>query len=82
MNIMTSLHELDLSNNILGGGTWIPYNLPPNLQHLNLASNSFAQANTYSISLMGSLHYLKSCSQSTIGKFGRLVGQLSSLTTM
>ncbi|KAJ6805640.1 protein STRUBBELIG-RECEPTOR FAMILY 6-like isoform X1 [Iris pallida] len=82
MNSMTSLVELDLSNNNLGNGNPIPYNLPPALQRLNLASNSFTQGIPYSISQMGSLQYLNLAHNQLQGKLTDIFGQLSSLTTM
>ncbi|XP_020238367.1 protein STRUBBELIG-RECEPTOR FAMILY 7 [Cajanus cajan] len=45
---MTSVTNLDLSNNNLGGT--IPYQLPPNLQYLNLANNNFNGQIPYSLS--------------------------------
>ncbi|RYR14620.1 hypothetical protein Ahy_B04g071257 isoform F [Arachis hypogaea] len=50
---LTSLTNPDLSSNNLGGG--IPYQLPPNMQCLNLAYNNFTGAIPYSISDMTSL---------------------------
>ncbi|CAN6893419.1 unnamed protein product [Brassica oleracea var. botrytis] len=53
---LTSVTELDLSNNNLGGD--LPYQLPPNLERLNLANNQFTGSAQYSISLMTPLKYL------------------------
>ncbi|KAK7389714.1 hypothetical protein VNO78_24989 [Psophocarpus tetragonolobus] len=50
---LSSVTNLDLSNNILGGT--IPYQLPPNLQYLNLANNNFNGAVPYSLSEKTSL---------------------------
>ncbi|XP_061340899.1 protein STRUBBELIG-RECEPTOR FAMILY 7 isoform X2 [Gastrolobium bilobum] len=50
---LTSVTNLDLSNNNLGGT--MPYQLPPNVQHLNLANNNFNGAIPYSLSDMTSL---------------------------
>ncbi|XP_027337896.1 protein STRUBBELIG-RECEPTOR FAMILY 6-like isoform X2 [Abrus precatorius] len=50
---LTSATILDLSNNNLGAT--IPYQLPPNLQHLNLANNNFNGGIPYFISTMSSL---------------------------
>nr|ACM89564.1 leucine-rich repeat transmembrane protein kinase [Glycine max] len=47
----------DLSNNNIGGT--IPYQLPPNLQYLNLANNNFNGAIPYSLSEKTSLVILK-----------------------
>ncbi|XP_020255334.1 protein STRUBBELIG-RECEPTOR FAMILY 7-like [Asparagus officinalis] len=54
----SSVTEIDMSTNSLGNGGQIPYNLPPNLKRLNLASNQFAQGIPYSITLMHALEYL------------------------
>ncbi|CAF2078959.1 unnamed protein product [Brassica oleracea var. botrytis] len=53
---LTSVTELDLSNNNLGGD--LPYQLPPNLERLNLASNQFTGSLPYSVSQMTPLKYL------------------------
>ncbi|CAG7877590.1 hypothetical protein BRARA_E02688 [Brassica rapa] len=53
---LTSVTEFDLSNNNLGGD--LPYQLPPNLERLNLANNQFTGSAQYSISLMTPLKYL------------------------
>ncbi|KAF8048194.1 hypothetical protein N665_2616s0001 [Sinapis alba] len=53
---LTSVTEFDLSNNNLGGD--LPYQLPPNLERLNLASNQFTGSAQYSISQMTPLKYL------------------------
>ncbi|RLN40121.1 hypothetical protein C2845_PM01G17400 [Panicum miliaceum] len=57
MNLLTELSELDVSNNNLGGSD-IPYNLPPNLERLNLNKNKFIGTLPYSISQMSTLQYL------------------------
>ncbi|XP_066395290.1 protein STRUBBELIG-RECEPTOR FAMILY 7-like isoform X2 [Miscanthus floridulus] len=57
MNQLTALVQLDMSNNNLGGSD-IPYNLPPNLQNLNLAVNNFTGTVPYSISQMVALRNL------------------------
>ncbi|KAG2305644.1 hypothetical protein Bca4012_085174 [Brassica carinata] len=53
---LTSVTEFDLSNNNLGGD--LPYQLPPNLERLNLANNQFTGSAQYSISQMTPLKYL------------------------
>ncbi|CAA7024684.1 unnamed protein product [Microthlaspi erraticum] len=53
---LTSVTEFDLSNNNLNGD--LPYQLPPNLERLNLANNQFTGSVQYSISLMTPLKYL------------------------
>ncbi|CAH8293625.1 unnamed protein product [Eruca vesicaria subsp. sativa] len=56
LDILTSVTEFDVSSNNLGGD--LPYQLPPNLERLNLANNQFTGSAQYSISLMTSLKYL------------------------
>jgi len=59
MNTMDSLVELDMSQNNLGAGQQIPYNLPnKKLERLNLAGNQFSGGIPYSISTMPKLQYL------------------------
>ncbi|XP_072990203.1 protein STRUBBELIG-RECEPTOR FAMILY 7-like isoform X2 [Typha latifolia] len=85
MNIMTSLTEIDLSNNNLGSGTQsnqIPYNLPPNLQRINLAQNQFRGNIPYSISQMSSLRYLNLGHNQLQDALGDVFNQLSNLVTM
>ncbi|XP_072980055.1 protein STRUBBELIG-RECEPTOR FAMILY 6-like [Typha angustifolia] len=82
MQSMTSLAELDLSNNNLGGGNQIPYNLPPNLQRLNLAGNQFNGNLPYSISLMVTLKYLNLGHNQLQGNLTDMFSGLSNLTTM
>ncbi|KAL0354410.1 UNVERIFIED_CONTAM: protein STRUBBELIG-RECEPTOR FAMILY 7 [Sesamum radiatum] len=53
---LTSVTTFDISNNNLGNQ--IPFQLPPNVQRLNLAGNGFNGGLPYSISLMTSLRYL------------------------
>ncbi|KFK38799.1 hypothetical protein AALP_AA3G161700 [Arabis alpina] len=53
---LTSVTEFDLSNNNLGGD--IPYQLPPNLERLNLANNQFTGSAQYSISMMTPIKYI------------------------
>ncbi|XP_020274769.1 protein STRUBBELIG-RECEPTOR FAMILY 6-like isoform X2 [Asparagus officinalis] len=82
MDSMKSLVELDMSTNSLGNGGQIPYNLPPNLKRLNLASNQFAQVIPYSITLMHALEYLDLSFNSLTGDLPQNFNQLSSLTTL
>ncbi|XP_020269650.1 protein STRUBBELIG-RECEPTOR FAMILY 6-like [Asparagus officinalis] len=79
---MTSLIELDLSNNNLGGGSEMPYNLPPNLQSLNLAGNAFGQGIPYSISLMVSLKYLNLNHNQLQGDLNDIFAKLTNLSTL
>jgi hypothetical protein len=77
---LTSLTELDLSNNNIG--SQIPYNLPPNLQTLNLGQNQFNGQIPYSISLMTSLKTLNIGHNGLQGNISDYFSQLSSLTTL
>ncbi|KAJ3673683.1 hypothetical protein LUZ60_005675 [Juncus effusus] len=81
MNSMNSLTELDLSNNNIGGGA-IPYNLPPNLQTLNLAQNQFNGQLPYSISLMTSLKTLNVAHNGLQGNLTDMFSSMGSLTTL
>jgi len=59
MNNLGSLTDLDTSQNSLGGGNQIQYNLPNmKLERLNLAGNQFGGNLPYSISTMSNLKYL------------------------
>ncbi|KAL6648019.1 hypothetical protein ACP70R_012243 [Stipagrostis hirtigluma subsp. patula] len=80
MNLLTALSELDTSNNYLGGGD-IPYNLPPNLERLNLESNNFTGTIPYSISQMASLKYLN-LGHNDLSGINVVFNQLTSLTTL
>ncbi|OVA10369.1 Protein kinase domain [Macleaya cordata] len=80
LQTLTSLTNLDISNNNLGNQ--IPYGLPPNLQRLNLAGNGFNGAIPYSISLMTTLKYLNISHNQLQGQLGDIFGQLSALTTL
>ncbi|KAL8171596.1 hypothetical protein V2J09_023400 [Rumex salicifolius] len=80
LSSLSSVTEFDVSNNNFGGA--IPYQLPPNVQRLNLASNNFNGAIPYSISLMPNLIYLNlshnQLNQQLIDMFKNLT-QLSTL---
>ncbi|KAF0921404.1 hypothetical protein E2562_006972 [Oryza meyeriana var. granulata] len=80
MNILTALVELDASNNNLGGSD-IPYNLPPNLERLNLVNNSFTGTLPYSISQMASLKYLN-LGHNQLSDINVMFSQLTNLTTL
>ncbi|KAG0503849.1 hypothetical protein HPP92_003921 [Vanilla planifolia] len=82
LNSMLSLIDLDLSDNNLGGGRMIPYNLPPNLHRLSLSSNSFSGGIPYSISLMVSLKYLDLSHNQLQGKLDDMFLNLSNLTML
>ncbi|KAL6867239.1 hypothetical protein ACP4OV_015263 [Aristida adscensionis] len=59
MNNLGSLVEIDMSQNNLGGGSQIQYNLPTTkLERLNLAGNQFGGNLPYSIFSMSNLKYL------------------------
>ncbi|XP_065007829.1 protein STRUBBELIG-RECEPTOR FAMILY 6-like isoform X1 [Musa acuminata AAA Group] len=79
---MSSLAELDMSNNNLGGGDPIPYNLPPNLQSLNFGGNQFGANIPYSIFQMVTLKYLNLAHNQLQGNLSDMFGSLSNLTTM
>lgn len=77
---LTSLTTLDISNNYLGNQ--IPYNLPPNLQRLNIAGCGFSGTLPYSISLMTSLKYLNVARNQINGELQDMFGKLTSLSTL
>lgn len=80
MNILTALVELDMRNNNLGGSD-IPYNLPPNLETLNLEMNNFTGTLPYSISKMAALKDLK-LGHNQISDINIAFNQLTNLTTL
>ncbi|KAJ0007066.1 hypothetical protein Pint_29469 [Pistacia integerrima] len=80
LSSLTSLTNLDMSNNNLGGD--IPYNLPPNLQRLNLENNQFTGSPPYSISQTTSLKYINLAHNNLQGQLNDMFGQLSSLSTL
>ncbi|WOL12461.1 protein STRUBBELIG-RECEPTOR FAMILY 6 isoform X1 [Canna indica] len=82
LNIMSSLTELDLSNNNLGNGAQIPYNLPTSLQRLDLSNNQFGQDVPYVISQMTKLEYLNIAHNRLQGSIGDMFGSLSNLATI
>ncbi|KAL6996171.1 Protein STRUBBELIG-REPTOR FAMILY 6 [Sarracenia purpurea var. burkii] len=77
---LTSVTNFDLSNNNIGNQ--IPYQLPPNLQQLNLAGNGFSGGIPYSISQMTSLKYLNLGRNQLQGQLNDIFGQLSALSTL
>ncbi|GAV87311.1 LRR_1 domain-containing protein/Pkinase_Tyr domain-containing protein/LRRNT_2 domain-containing protein/LRR_4 domain-containing protein/LRR_6 domain-containing protein [Cephalotus follicularis] len=77
---LTSLTNLDMSNNKLGGT--IPYNLPPNLERLDFANNQFTGDVPYSISQMKSLKYLNIAHNQLQNQLSDMFGQLLSLSTL
>ncbi|KAK8675752.1 hypothetical protein V6N13_033816 [Hibiscus sabdariffa] len=72
--------EMDLSNNNLAGE--IPYNIPLNLQLLNLAFNQLTGSVPYSINQMHSLQYLNLAHNKLQNQLGDIFGPLSSLSTL
>ncbi|XP_009383597.2 protein STRUBBELIG-RECEPTOR FAMILY 6 isoform X1 [Musa acuminata AAA Group] len=82
LQTMTSLAELDMSNNNIGSGGQLPYNLPPNLQSLNLGGNQFSGNIPYSISLMVTLKYLNLAHNQLQGNLTEMFGGLTNLTIM
>jgi Leucine-rich repeat (LRR) protein len=83
MNTMDSLVELDMSQNSLGGGQQIPYNLPnKKLERLNLAGNQFSGGVPYSISTMPKLQYLNLNHNQLSGDITDIFSNLPSLTTV
>ncbi|MCD9640296.1 hypothetical protein HAX54_025499 [Datura stramonium] len=77
---LTSVTNFDISNNNLGNQ--IPYQLPPNVQRLNLAGNGFTGGLPYSISQMTSLQYLNVSHNQIQGELNDMFGSLSSLKTL
>ncbi|KAK4765168.1 hypothetical protein SAY86_026258 [Trapa natans] len=77
---LTSLTELDVSNNNLAGQ--IPYSLPLNVQRLNLANNNFNGDIPYSISQMTSLKYLNLRHNQLQNQLNDMFTQLTSLSTL
>ncbi|KAJ7967735.1 Strubbelig-receptor family protein [Quillaja saponaria] len=77
---LTSLRKLDLSNNNIHDT--IPYQLPPNLTSLNLASNNFSGNLPYSISSMVSLNYLNISHNTLSQSVGDIFAKLADLGTL
>ncbi|XP_074268288.1 protein STRUBBELIG-RECEPTOR FAMILY 6-like isoform X2 [Silene latifolia] len=77
---LQSVTDFDLSHNNFGGT--VPYNLPPNVVRLNLASCNFNGGLPYSISLMKSLKELDLSQNQFNGQLGLDFSQLTSLTKM
>ncbi|XP_074563005.1 protein STRUBBELIG-RECEPTOR FAMILY 6-like [Curcuma longa] len=82
LQTMTSLTTLDISNNNIGSGSQIPYNLPPNLQILNFGGNQFSGNIPYSISQMVALKNLNLAHNQLQGNLTDMFGGLGNLTTM
>eukprot|EP00268_Persea_americana_P045656 TRINITY_DN4666_c0_g1_i1.p1 TRINITY_DN4666_c0_g1~~TRINITY_DN4666_c0_g1_i1.p1 ORF type:complete len:707 (-),score=132.87 TRINITY_DN4666_c0_g1_i1:368-2488(-) len=77
---LASLKNLDISSNNLGGQ--IPFQLPPNVERLNLARNQFSGNIPYSVSQMTSIKYLDVSHNQLQGQLDDMFGQLSNLSTM
>ncbi|KMZ62182.1 hypothetical protein ZOSMA_487G00100 [Zostera marina] len=77
---LLSLKTLDVSNNKIHDT--IPYQVPPNLTHLNLASNNFSGNLPYSISAMTSLEYLNVGHNSLSQVIGDIFTNLHHLLTL
>ncbi|XP_058080234.1 protein STRUBBELIG-RECEPTOR FAMILY 8 isoform X3 [Magnolia sinica] len=75
-----SLRTLDLSNNNIHDT--IPYQLPPNLTYLNLASNNFSGNLPYSISNMVALNYLNASHNSLSMSVGDVFTDLEHLSIL
>ncbi|GAB2268814.1 Protein STRUBBELIG-REPTOR FAMILY 6 [Dionaea muscipula] len=80
MASLTSVNQLDVSNNNLGGS--IPYGLPKNVQKLNLAANNLNGGLPYDFSYMNSLNYLNVSHNHLQEQLNVNFGGLSSLTTL
>ncbi|KNA12619.1 hypothetical protein SOVF_123980 [Spinacia oleracea] len=76
---LTSLTDFDISHNNFGGQ--VPYNLPQNLQRLNLAGCNFNGAIPYSISLMKPLEHLDLSQNQFNGQLNVDFSQLTSLSS-
>lgn len=77
---LTSLTNFDISKNNLGNQ--LPYQLPVNVQRLNLAGNGFSGGLPYSISTMTSLKYLNVSHNQFQGQLNDMFGSLSSLSML
>ncbi|KAK4427461.1 protein STRUBBELIG-RECEPTOR FAMILY 6 [Sesamum alatum] len=77
---LTSVTTFDISNNNLGNQ--IPFQLPPNVQRLNLAGNGFNGGLPYSISMMTSLRYLNLSHNQIQGQVNVQFNSLTSLSTL
>ncbi|PHT84042.1 hypothetical protein T459_12485 [Capsicum annuum] len=76
---LTAVTNFDISNTNLGNQ--IPYQLPPNVQRLNLAANGFNGNIPYSISQMTFLQYLNVSHNQIQGQVVVSFDSLSSLNT-
>ncbi|KAK3188451.1 hypothetical protein Dsin_028012 [Dipteronia sinensis] len=77
---LTSLRKFDVNGNNIHDA--LPYQLPPNLTSLNLASNNFSGNLPYSISIMSSLTYLNVSRNSLTQSVGDVFSNLVNLSTL
>ncbi|XP_075516180.1 protein STRUBBELIG-RECEPTOR FAMILY 2-like [Primulina tabacum] len=77
---LRNLKQLDLSSNNIESE--IPYDLPLNLTHLNLAGNKFGQSIPYSLDLMKNLRHLNLSHNALSGPLGNVFGGLQNLRGM
>ncbi|KAG1364161.1 Protein STRUBBELIG-RECEPTOR FAMILY 5 [Cocos nucifera] len=80
LSSLTSLTYFDMSKNNLRGN--IPYQLPPKVEHLNLAGNAFTGGIPYSISQMTDLKYLNLGKNQLNGQLNDIFGKLTRLSEM
>ncbi|KAL4571637.1 hypothetical protein LXL04_018400 [Taraxacum kok-saghyz] len=80
LNDFHHLKQLDVSNNNIYGE--IPYGLPLNLTHLNLACNNLSQYIPYSISSMKNLRHMNLSHNFLSGPVGNVFTGLSCLKEM
>ncbi|XP_073287390.1 protein STRUBBELIG-RECEPTOR FAMILY 2-like [Primulina huaijiensis] len=77
---LRNLKQLDLSSNNIDSE--IPYDLPLNLTHLNLAGNKFSQSIPYSFDLMKNLRHLNVSHNALSGTLGNVFSGLQNLRGM
>ncbi|XP_073000626.1 protein STRUBBELIG-RECEPTOR FAMILY 5-like isoform X1 [Typha latifolia] len=80
LSSLTSVTNFDVSKNNLQGD--IPYQLPPNAVHMNLAGNAFTGGVPYSISQMADLEDLNLGSNQLNGQLTDMFGKLSKLSLL
>ncbi|KAG5573014.1 hypothetical protein H5410_062780 [Solanum commersonii] len=80
LDSLKSVTNFDISNNNMG--SQLPYQLPPNVQRLNLASSGFSGGLPYSISQMTSLQYLNVSHNQIQGSVVVSFDSLSALNTL
>ncbi|KAK4354547.1 hypothetical protein RND71_026741 [Anisodus tanguticus] len=80
LDSLKSVNNFDISNNNMG--SQLPFQLPPNVQRLNLANSGFSGGLPYSISQMTSLQYLNVSHNQIQGSVVVSFDLLSSLNTL